>query len=226
MTALHVIIDGRAYDLPGDYSLLDGLRTAGIELPALCHDDRLASTGACRLCEVRVAGEPRLVAACATPLRDGMEIDTAAPDIRETRRALLEMLARHYPADAVQRFPDKMFHRALVEHGLTGAAAPAASGTFEDSSHPYLRIDMTRCIDCYRCVRICEDLQGQLVWHVRGRGLDTRVQPDAPTLGAGACVSCGACADTCPTGAIEDQTVFALGSPSRRTRTVCPYCGV
>ena len=65
---------------------------------------------------------------------------------------------------------------------------------------------MTRCIDCYRCVRICAELQGQFVWHVRGRGRETAIEPDGPTLRDSSCVSCGACVDTCPTGALEDKT--------------------
>ena len=84
---------------------------------------------------------------------------------------------------------------------------------------------MTRCINCDRCVRICAELQGQFVWHVRGRGLETLIEPDGPTLRESSCVSCGACVDTCPTGALEDKTVSTL-APSQWTRTTCPYCGV
>ena len=93
-------------------------------------------------------------------------------------------------------------------------------------SHPYIAVDMNRCIDCYRCVRICDELQGQFVWHVRDRGLDTRVEPDGPNLLESSCVSCGACVDTCPTGALEDATASTLKPASAWTRTTCPYCGV
>ncbi len=85
---------------------------------------------------------------------------------------------------------------------------------------------MTRCIDCYRCVRICDDVQGQYVWHVRERGGETRIRPDGPTLLEGACVSCGACVDTCPTGALEDRPRATFADAPRWTRTICPYCGV
>ena len=60
---------------------------------------------------------------------------------------------------------------------------------------------MARCIDCYRCVRICDELQGQGVWHIRDRGLGTRIEPDGSSLRDSSCVGCGACVDTCPTGA-------------------------
>jgi formate dehydrogenase major subunit len=75
-------------------------------------------------------------------------------------------------------------------------------------------------------VRICAEVQGQFVWHVRSRGLETRIVPDGPSLRDSSCVSCGACVDTCPTGALEDRTFAALEPPSQWTRTTCPYCGV
>jgi formate dehydrogenase major subunit len=75
------------------------------------------------------------------------------------------MLARLYPAAAVSEAPDKTFHRYLSAAGVA-AAAPTAPPETRDESHPYLRADMSFCINCYRCVRICADLQGQDVWHL------------------------------------------------------------
>ncbi len=84
---------------------------------------------------------------------------------------------------------------------------------------------MSRCIYCYRCVRICDELQGQSVWRVWQRGAETRIRPDGPTLAESSCVSCGACVDTCPSGALEDVSVLAQGTPTAWTRTTCAYCG-
>ena len=84
---------------------------------------------------------------------------------------------------------------------------------------------MSRCIQCGRCVRICNEVQGQFVWHVRDRGSAMHIEPDGPDLLHSSCVSCGACVDTCPTGALEDATFDTLGPPDAWTRTVCPYCG-
>jgi formate dehydrogenase major subunit len=109
-----------------------------------------------------------------------------------------------------------------VEHASAAVPAPDRA----DHSHPYIAVDLSRCIRCYRCVRICAELQGQFVWHLRGRGADTDVRPDGPTLAESSCVSCGACVDTCPTGALEDTTLSPLAPPAQRTRTTCPYCGV
>ena len=72
---------------------------------------------------------------------------------------------------------------------------------------------MNRCIDCFRCVRICDEVQGQFAWQIAGRGVGTRVVPSgADTLVESPCVSCGACVDSCPTGALEDRSIVRDGS--------------
>lgn len=223
---IHVVINHRGYERPAGESILDALRAAGVQLPAMCHDDRIAPSGACRLCLVRIAGSAKAVTACATRIHDGMEIETDLPALEDARQSFVEMLARRLPADAVARFPDKPFHREMRARGITASTTTPPPGARQDRSHPYITVDMARCIDCYRCVRICAELQGQFVWHLRGRGEDTQIRPDGPTLLDSSCVACGACADTCPTGAIEDRSIALLGEPSAWTRTTCAYCGV
>src|SRR3990172_1881673 len=90
-----------------------------------------------------------------------------------------------------------------------------------------MEVDMNRGIHCYRCVKICDDVQGQFVWKVVDRGFGTRILPEGgQSLLKSGCVSCGACVDTCPTGALEDKTVLSGGRPDSWTRSVCGYCGV
>jgi formate dehydrogenase major subunit len=156
-----------------------------------------------------------------------MEIETDTPELERTRRDILEMLIRRYPAHAIERFPDKLFHREILASGLADRAAGSVPEiACQDRSHPYIAVDMARCIDCYRCVRICAELQGQFVWHLRERGVETRITADGPSLRDSSCVGCGACVDSCPTGALEDKTASSIDQASRWTRTTCPYCGV
>ena len=145
-----------------------------------------------------------------------MEIETDTPELEQTRYGILEMLLRRYPAHALRAFPDKPFHQEIHRAGLMDRAAECVPNLARtDRSHPYIAVDMARCIDCYRCVRICAEVQGQFVWHVRERGLKTAIEPDGPTLLRSSCVSCGACVDACPTGALEDKSVSPLAEPSR-----------
>jgi formate dehydrogenase major subunit len=228
---LQITIDDRRMEAPEGSTILDVLRKANIEVPTLCHDDRLKPSGACRLCAVEIKGWARPATACNTLLADGMEIATHSAEVEALRRTLLRLLAQEYPAAAAEKCPDKQFHRLLHQYNVaTGPGCNeeeprSENSRFEDSTHPYIHIDMNRCITCFRCVRICDEVQGQFVWRAWNRGDATRLLPDGPTLLASSCVSCGACADTCPTGALEDKTVLASGLPTEWTRTTCPYCG-
>jgi formate dehydrogenase major subunit len=228
---LHVTINQHAQAVAEGQTILQALRGCGVEVPTLCHDDRLKPCGDCRMCLVEVAGRTHPVAACVTALADGMQIETHTPALESARRGLLQMWAQRYPVSAVTQFPDQPFHRYLRDYGVIRDCLGTAQPELVDDSHPYIHVDMARCIDCYRCVRICREVQGQFVWHVLKRGAETRIAPDSPaSLLESSCVSCGACVDTCPTGALEDQTIFkltdlALSAPITWTKTTCPYCG-
>ena len=224
---VQVTINGRPHEFPSEISILAGLREVGIEVPRVCYDDRLAPSGACRLCSVEIAGWTRYATACNTPLANGMVIQTHSPAVEQVRRTLLRLLVANYPAEAVHQFPEKQFHRYLTQYGVSSSDDAFVRRVTADSSHPYIRVDMAQCITCFRCVRICNELQGQFVWKVWDRGDGTRIVPDSgTTLRESSCVACGACVDACPSGALEDKTVLHFGGADKWTRTTCPYCGV
>jgi formate dehydrogenase major subunit len=222
-----ILIDGRAVECGDGATVLDALRQLGVSVPTLCHDDRLVPTAACRSCLVDIEGHARPVPACATRIEAGMVVQTSTDALQSHRRTVLSLLAAHYPMDVVGREPEREFHRAVAAYGPCVDEVPERvelTGRFRDDTHPYFDVDMARCIDCYRCVRICDEVQGQHVWHVRQRGEDTEIVPDGPSMLESSCVSCGACVDTCPTGALRDRQAVPV-APVDWTRTVCPYCG-
>ena len=221
---IRIAINGEAREVADGTSILGALDAARVHVPQLCHDGRVSPAGACRMCLVEVHGQPRPVPACTTLVTAGMAIETHTPRLEAARREILEMMAWRHPPEA--RDTANPFIAELVARGLEGELTGVADPALVDDSHPYLHVDMARCIDCYRCVRICDELQGQSTWRIAERGGHLRIVPDAGgTLRASSCVSCGACADTCPTGAIIDRSILA-GRPTQWTRTTCPYCGV
>lgn len=217
-------VDESLFDHPP--TILEAAKLASVEIPTLCHDQRLHPAGDCRMCLVDVAGQKNPVTACNTIAVEGLVIETHTPELEAERLALLKMMVDRYPAAPVEQFPDKPFHQLLRSYGVTELCAGESRPELLDDSHPNIRVDMSQCIDCLRCVRICREVQGQFVWEVINRGSETRIVPDSmTTLRESSCVSCGACVDTCPTGALEDQSVFHKGIPTDWTRTTCPYCG-
>lgn len=222
-------INGQGHEFADGMSLLDALRSLDIEVPTLCHDDRLKPYGGCRLCMVELEGTSRLVSACTTPVADGLRVLTHSASVEAERKTNLQLLAQSYPAGEPLD-EHRQFHRYLIQYGVQPKGVPSIE--FKDVSHPYLRVDMDKCVYCYRCVRICDELQGQFVWRVWNRGEKSRILPSARgsethalSLLESDCVSCGACADTCPSGAITDRAQVEKGRPTEWTRTTCPYCG-
>jgi formate dehydrogenase major subunit len=226
-TMIKVNINGTDLEFEKQITILDAARQNGIEIPTLCHDSRLKSVGACRMCVVEINGGSHPAASCMTEIQDGMNVRTATPELEHARQVNLQMLAQTYPVEPVKEFSEKPFHALSTHYGLkSDDFAGFRDETLVDDSHPYIHVDMNQCIDCYRCVRICEDVQGQFVWTKLQRGHETIIVPDkGTTFGESSCVSCGACVDTCPTGALEDKTVLKFGAPANWTKTVCPYCG-
>lgn len=97
----------------------------------------------------------------------------------------------------------------------------------KDTSHPYMVSDLSKCIMCYRCVRACDEIQGEFVLAAAGRGMESRIIKGMDqSFQDSDCVACGACSQTCPTGAISDIFRAEETEADKTVRTVCSYCGV
>ena len=221
----HITINGRPLSSEPGQSILATLRTAGIEVPALCDDPRLAPIGGCRLCLVEIKGQDRPAVACATLATDGMEISTHTEQLEQLRRTQLRLLARQYPAPGRNCAPSNEFLRWIRAYELESELGATASPRQVDDSNPCIHVDMSRCIECFRCVRICDEVAGRFVWKAWNRGNRTEIRPDGKNLRDSPCVSCGACVDTCPSGALLDKSAIHGEPATAEVRTVCPYCG-
>ncbi len=98
---VHLTIDGRPVAAAAGSTLLQAARESDILIPTLCHSEMLRPLEGCRICIVRVEGEPKFVSSCSTPVRSGMVVTTDSSEIRETRKLLLELLLREHYGDCV-----------------------------------------------------------------------------------------------------------------------------
>jgi formate dehydrogenase major subunit len=101
-------------------------------------------------------------------------------------------------------------------------------GQAKDHSNPYFDFDPSKCIQCSRCVRACDEVQGTLALTVQGRGFESVISAGLASdnfLGS-ECVSCGACVQACPTATLIEKKVVEVGTPERSVITTCAYCGV
>src|SRR3990170_7708592 len=99
-------IDGREVEFRTGETVLEVAGRLRREIPTLCYDKRLAPAGSCRLCLVRVKGRALPAASCTLPAADGMEIETAAPEIERLQKTLLRMVLSENPDGECPRCRD------------------------------------------------------------------------------------------------------------------------
>ncbi|MCP3670337.1 MAG: formate dehydrogenase subunit alpha [Gammaproteobacteria bacterium] len=233
----NALIDGHPYHFnTGETIYTFVSRHLGSEtIPVLCHDPALEPFGSCRLCSVEISssedGARRVVAACHTPVTAGQHIWHASERIERLRGNIVELLLSDYPDEKLQPLPGEKptpFQRLLQHYGLNKVRFPKGSSSKSvDQDHPYIRFDATECINCYRCIRSCDEVQGEFVLSMYGRGYASRIIRSLDqSFKDSECVSCGRCVQTCPTNALSDHYRAKTIEADKTVRTVCTYCGV
>ena len=218
-------INGQIVDIKDGETILQAAKRLGIEIPTLCYSDRMHPEGECRMCLVESNQKNRPVAACHTLIQEGMDIQTHTAKLEALRQDILSLyLDDEKPAFQGNGKATK-FTRLLQDYQLT-TIAKGHPGKI-DQSHPYLSFNPNTCITCRLCVNACEEIQGQFVYSVAGRGAESHLIFGTGTSFADSpCVACGACVDQCPTGAISDRDRLNPTPADSVTQTVCGYCGV
>ncbi len=98
---MRVTVDGTEVQVRPEATILEACGMAGVEIPTLCHHPGLEPRPSCFVCVVRVAGRRRLAPACATPVEEGMVVDASSQEVRQARRAALELLLSDHAGDCV-----------------------------------------------------------------------------------------------------------------------------
>lgn len=205
-------------------------------IPTLCDAPNLDPFGSCRVCSVDVAlaenGKTKAMASCHTPVSEGMFIYPSTESIKNLRKNILELVLTDHPLDCLtcEVNGNCELQTVAAQVGIREIRYPEGDNHLDrskDLSHPYMTSDLSKCINCYRCVRACDEVQGEFVLSMSGRGFDSKIiKGTNQSFMESDCVSCGACSQACPTSAISDVFQSKAVHVEKTTRTICTYCGV
>ena len=236
-------IDGRAVTVPEGTSIMRAAMDAGVEIPKLCATDMLDAFGSCRVCLVEIEGRGGTPASCTTPVADGLKVKTVSDRLTAIRRGVMELYISDHPlgwngeanngAGEMRKIADQV-GLSEIRYGLDGRNHVTPSVGFENptigpETSPTPISPMTprnassaraACAPARRC-------RARSRSPSKGAASKSRVAAGmAETFLSSECVSCGACVQACPTDALREKTVLALGRPTHSAVTTCAYCGV
>lgn len=216
---LKVTIDNITIEVEPGTSILNAARMIGGDVtpPAMCYYSKLkGSGGKCRTCLVEVSKGstadprpmPKLVASCRTNVMDGMEVkNITSPRVLEARAGVVEFLLINHPLDCpiCDQAGECHLQDLSYEHGAEGTRFEFTKRTFEKYDlGPFIQLHMTRCILCYRCVFVADQLTENRVHGVLDRGdhaqIATYIEKALDNDFIGNVI------DVCPVGALTDKT--------------------
>jgi NADH-quinone oxidoreductase subunit G len=238
---IKVTIDGMPVEVEPGTSILNAARQIGGDIvpPAMCYYSKLeGSGGKCRTCLVKVSKGsekdprpmPKLVASCRTNVMDGMEVQNiTSPEVVEARRGIVEMLLINHPLDCpvCDQAGECHLQDLAYEHGAEATRYEFDRRTFDRIDiGDKIQLHMTRCILCYRCVFVADQITENRVHGILGRGdhaeISTYIEKAIDNDFSGNVI------DVCPVGALTDKT-FRFKNRVWFTKPVeahrdCPTC--
>lgn len=209
---VNLTINNQKISVPEGTTVLAAAKKLNINIPTLCNHDDLCVAGNCRVCVVEQTGAKALVASCATPVAEGMEINTNTLKVRNARKHIVELLLSEHRSDCTKcyknqncelqtlsnefAFGDHVFLDLVEDHNYT----------IDRSSASFIKDD-SKCIRCQRCVRTCAELQFVAAIAVSHKGAHQKISSFSNLpMSHVVCSNCGQCVNRCPTGALVEKT--------------------
>jgi NADH-quinone oxidoreductase subunit G len=212
MALVNLKIDNINVQAEAGTTILQAARQAGIVIPTLCAWTEINHTpGACRVCMVEVDGQRSLIAACVFPVGEGMVVRTNSERVRLARKMVVELLLANHPVECNYccRNGNCELQKVAEIVGIKDVRFDYpvfAKDELIDRSSPSIVRDGRKCINCHRCITVCESIQTVNVLTPAHRGKEVRVVPafDLPLIESN-CIACGQCIMACPVGALYEK---------------------
>ncbi|WP_019643600.1 NADH-quinone oxidoreductase subunit NuoG [Novispirillum itersonii] len=157
-------IDGIEVEVPAGTTILQAAEQIGIEIPRFCYHERLSIAGNCRMCLVEVQpGPPKPAASCAMPVAEGMTVKTNSPMAVKARKGVMEFLLINHPLDCpiCDQGGECDLQDQAVAFGYDRSRYTEQKRAVQDKyMGPLVATEMTRCIQCTRCVRFAQEVAG------------------------------------------------------------------
>ncbi|MCW8826093.1 MAG: NADH-quinone oxidoreductase subunit NuoG [Gammaproteobacteria bacterium] len=203
---VNIEINGNALEVPEGTMLLEAADGAGITIPRFCYHSKLSLSASCRMCLVDVEKMPKPLPACATPVGEGMVVHTRSPKAIAAQRAVMEFLLINHPLDCpiCDQGGECELQDVAVGYGNDTSEYVEEKRVVTDPSlGSLISTDMTRCIQCTRCVRFGQEIAGQMELGAPGRGEHMHIS--TYLRGSVSSELSGNVIDLCPVGALTSK---------------------
>ena len=163
---INLTIDGVQIEAKEGQSILSAAREHGIHIPTLCFLEKINEIGSCRICVVEVEGMNKLVTACNTKVKAGMNITTDSPAVIESRKNTLHLLMAEHKTNCFKCIKNGACELQAMarEYGIDVPNFKSSHGDVQHEpfdAHPFLSYDPGLCIQCQRCISTCANATGR-----------------------------------------------------------------
>lgn len=213
-------IDGKAFEVENGKMIIEVADDAGIHIPRFCYHKKLSVAANCRMCLVEVEKNRKTVPACATPVNDGMKIFTRSPAAIHSQKAVMEFLLINHPLDCPICDQGGECELQDVSMGFgqdRSMYEESKRAVADDDLGSLIATEMTRCIQCTRCVRFGDEVAGLAELGCINRGeqmqISTYVEHSMISEVSGNII------DLCPVGALTSKPYRFTARPWEMTQS-------